>query len=311
MDSYFKQLVEFNTGFDDFFTTYPFYNEDSPRLLRSSFGRSPTSRRGWNKKRKAFYSPLYIEFDSEDDEISYNDLNRRKQLKWNKTKKRGNARTFSQSLDLKDYDPEEVEVKMANGAVEVSSSSCQEKEGHFSTKQMYHRFTLPKNVSKEDVKISFNDSGVLSITEDKQKELKKIKSYENTKATMELKNDENERGNELKTIENKSIFKQEVDVSGYDPSELSVKLINGTVEVAGLSVKEEDGARCERRIRKTFPIPKDVHEDDLHSFLDNNGILRIASEKSCNEEPVVQRFTLGEENKKENVEMIELDEKEI
>lgn len=109
-------------------------------------------------------------------------------------------------------------------------------------------------------------------------------------------------------------FLQTVDVRGFDPSEISVKITNRKIEVNASSVKEEDGARFIRRLWKNFPIPDCVQEDNIYSFLDNRGILKITSNNAENQnneniDSVVERFQMESQINPKPSEQVELIDK--
>lgn len=70
---------------------------------------------------------------------------------------------FSVLLDVANFKPEEIKVKVVGNELSVSAKHESEKEGHFTSRQFNRHFVLPKDVDMSSVISRLNDEGKLLV----------------------------------------------------------------------------------------------------------------------------------------------------
>lgn len=95
--------------------------------------------------------------------------------------------TFHHRINVSDFDPDKLNVSIKNGVILVTGSGTVEEDGMKCTRKMWRRFTKPKDVKDEDVKVLLDDEGVLTLTRKGNEEEKD----EKTDTKIEKKDIEN------------------------------------------------------------------------------------------------------------------------
>ncbi|CAG9531128.1 unnamed protein product [Cercopithifilaria johnstoni] len=95
-------------------------------------------------------------------------------------------------------------------------------------------------------------------------------------------------------IHDKENFGIQLDVSHFQPEELSVKMQDGRLFVEGHHTKRNDqhGGFVERHFIRKYTIPKTVLQDSLESHLSDQGILRITAKNKAIESPQFENIPI-------------------
>ncbi|CAD5118992.1 unnamed protein product [Dimorphilus gyrociliatus] len=72
-------------------------------------------------------------------------------------------------------------------------------------------------------------------------------------------------------------FHHTFDVKDFHPSELKVRVINGSVEIFGKSTKEGEGFYNGRQFWRQINLPDNISPNDIQSSLNDDGILTITT----------------------------------
>jgi hypothetical protein len=67
-------------------------------------------------------------------------------------------------LDVPDFKPEELEVKISNNMVTIQGKQEMRAENNFSSRQFCKKFSIPQGVKPENISSSLNTKGVLTIS---------------------------------------------------------------------------------------------------------------------------------------------------
>ncbi|VDK66208.1 unnamed protein product [Anisakis simplex] len=82
-------------------------------------------------------------------------------------------------------------------------------------------------------------------------------------------------------------FNVELNVSQFNPKELSVNIVGNAMVIEGHhQEREEDGGTIERHFVRKFMLPKNARTDELVSKLSDDGILSITVPKEESQEKV-------------------------
>jgi len=72
----------------------------------------------------------------------------------------GDGQKFEVKLDVPDYKPEELQIKISNNMVTIEGKQ----ETSFSSKQFYKKFSIPQGVKPETITSSLSPKGVLTLS---------------------------------------------------------------------------------------------------------------------------------------------------
>jgi len=88
--------------------------------------------------------------------------------------------TFSITIDMQNFTPEEINVKTIGSYVEISGNHEEKKEGEGTVSRKYSRkYNIPENVDPLTITSSFSPEGILTVTAPiKQKEIEGPKQVE-------------------------------------------------------------------------------------------------------------------------------------
>lgn len=75
---------------------------------------------------------------------------------------------FSVLLDVTNFAPEEIKVKVVGNELTVSASHESETEGHYTSQKFNRQFVLPKDVDMNSVVSRLNDEGKLLVEAERQ-----------------------------------------------------------------------------------------------------------------------------------------------
>lgn len=65
------------------------------------------------------------------------------------------------------------------------------------------------------------------------------------------------------------------DFIGYKPSELEIKVMDGSIEIEGTICEEKDGFSSKKQLWRKLPLPKYLKNKDLDISFEENGALII------------------------------------
>ncbi|XP_077298889.1 heat shock protein 23-like [Arctopsyche grandis] len=71
---------------------------------------------------------------------------------------------YEVQLDVKDFTPDEISVKIINRQVVVEAKTEKENEHVFESKHLIRKYTLPDGCKTEDVVTSLSSEGLLTVT---------------------------------------------------------------------------------------------------------------------------------------------------
>jgi len=74
------------------------------------------------------------------------------------------GQTFEMKLDVKEFSPEEIDVKISNNVVTIEGKQEMKEENNFRSRSFCKKFTIPQGVRPESITCSVGPDGALSIT---------------------------------------------------------------------------------------------------------------------------------------------------
>ena len=174
--------------------------------------------------------------------------------------------SFKISLDVRDYRPEDISLKVDGDKLLVKGKRCKESEFGYEKSEFDRTYPIPSDVDAEGFKSKLNDDGVLEIEAPK-----KVKQEELEAIVEPTQQDENK-------------FKAIFDVTQYKPEEVSVKVQGNRVVIHGeqKSDSKDDDKEVfshHRQFVRRIVLPETVKLDSLQSKWTKDGKLVIEADK--------------------------------
>ena len=197
---------------------------------------------------------------------------------------------FKVSLDVKNYKPDEIMLKVDGDKLLVKGKHRKESEYGFESSEFERAYTIPSDVDVKGFTSRINDTGVLVI------EAPKIKQDAIQQADQAIQQDDDK-------------FKAVFNVNDYNPDDVSVKVQGNHVIVRGEQKSENKGDEetyfQKRQFIRRFTLPETANPDTLRSKWTKDGKLVIEAEKCPAIEPEARQLEIqhdvenGEREEKE------------
>ena len=214
---------------------------------------------------------------------------------------------FRVNLDVSHYAPNEVIVQVDGGFLMAEGKHFSESDFGFETCEFYRKYPLPDGLDGSDISYKINSDGILVVTGGGITESHKVKhntlndecktanamrnkvrysSYENN-AKEGYKHVESSRKQsvafgDFKLVEG-NCYVLVVDVNGYTPEEMKVKVVGKEISIYGIKKVESKEGNETRVVHKEFTkkyhAPDDADIDSIVSRMANDGHLKIECSK--------------------------------
>ena len=173
--------------------------------------------------------------------------------------------TFKVTLDVRNYQPDDVSLTVEGDKLLVKGKSRTENEFGFETSEFERAYPIPSDVDVKGFQSKINNEGQLEI------EAPKIKQEKHQETEQSIQQDDNK-------------FKAVFDVTKYKPEEVSVKVQGNQVIVHGeqkSESKDEDKGIFvhHRQFTRRLVLPETVKLESLQSKWTKNGTLVIEADK--------------------------------
>ena len=190
-------------------------------------------------------------------------------LPYHKSRKTANQckkDTFRVTLDVRNYEPDEISLKVEGDKLLVKGKSHKENEFGFDTSEFERAYPIPSDVDIQGFQSKINEEGQLEI------EAPKIKQEKLQKEDQSIEQDDNK-------------FKAVFDVTKYKPEEVSVKVQDHQVivHVEQKTESKDDNKDIffqHRQFTRRLVLPGTVKLDSLRSTWTKDGALVIEADKS-------------------------------
>ena len=179
--------------------------------------------------------------------------------------RKGQEDTFKVTLDVRNYQPDDVSLKVEGDKLLVKGKSRKENEFGFETSEFERAYPIPSDVDVKGFQSKINNEGQLEI------EAPKIKQEKHQETEQSIQQDDNK-------------FKAVFDVTKYKPEEVSVKVQGNQVIVHGEQKSEskdedKDIFVHHREFTRRLVLPETVKLESLQSKWTKEGTLVIEAEK--------------------------------
>ena len=188
------------------------------------------------------------------------------------------------TLDVRHYTPEEISLKIEEDKLIVTGKHHRESEHGFESSEFSRSYTLPPDVDPKSLTSNITKEGTLQI------EALKIKPEAIASAS------------DGGAQEGDGKFRVNLNVSGYKPDELTVKVQGRDLIIRGEQKSEEKGEESSRYHHKQFirqfSVPADVNLDELTSKLSKDGKLCVEAPRDPALLPKERVLAIEEEKEK-------------
>jgi len=198
-----------------------------------------------------------------------------------KTTNQDKKDTFKVTLDVRNYEPDEISLKVEGDKLLVKGKSYKENEFGFETSEFERAYPIPSGVDVKGFQSKINNEGQLEI------EAPKIKQEKLQKTDQFIEQDDNK-------------FKAVFDVTKYKPEEVSVKVQGNQVIVHGEQKTEstdydKDIFVQHRQFTRRLVLPETVKLDSLESRWTKDGTLVIEGNKCPSTEAETRQLKIEHE----------------
>ena len=214
---------------------------------------------------------------------------------------------FRVNLDVSHYAPNEVVVQVEDGFLTAEGKHYSESDFGFETCEFYRKYPLPDGLDSSDISYKINSDGILVVTGGAITEEHKIKqntlnneckrsnalqnerrysSYDNyaKEAASKVESSQKQKGGfgDFKLVEG-NCYVLLVNVNGYAPEEMKVKVVGKEISVYGTKKVEVNEGNEKRVIHKEFTkkfyVPDDADVESIVSRMTREGHLKIKCSK--------------------------------
>lgn len=168
---------------------------------------------------------------------------------YNKTPRQttvSNENVFWVTLDVKHYRPEEITLKVDGQLLVVSGKHYNQTEAGYESSEFQRKYNIPDSIDTHTLTSNITQDGVLCI-----------------KAVNQLSHTDDE------DKEQKENFQVTLDVAGYQPDEITIKVHDRNLIIHGESKQEKDSHHGQtshhQQFTRHFTLPSDVDIDVLSS----------------------------------------------
>ena len=171
---------------------------------------------------------------------------------------------FRVSLDVRHYNPDEINLKVDGSQLLVTGKHYRESDYGFERSEFQRSYPIPKDVDPKGFTSRISDNGFLEI------EAPKIKAEAIKQAEQDVQQDETK-------------FKAVFDVSNYKPDEVQVKVQGNEIHIRGEHKSEskdgEESFSHHRQFSRRLLLPNTVKVDSLQSKWTKEGKLILEADK--------------------------------
>lgn len=170
------------------------------------------------------------------------------------------------TLDVKNYRPEEISLRVEDKKIYVDGKHYSE-SNHGTESFEFHRiFNLPSGVEPASVTSRMTYDGMLHI-----------EAFKTQPQKLDVALLGCSPGDVSTTDEKK--FAVSLDVRDYSPQDVQVKVKGNELSVHAVKEKKEGGLSSVSEFHRHFLLPKDVDLDTVTSRLDKDGKLHIEANR--------------------------------
>ena len=191
---------------------------------------------------------------------------------------------FAVTLDARHYSSEEITLKLEEGKLIVKGKHHRESEHGFESSEFSRSYTLPPDVDPKSLTSNITKEGTLHI------EANKVQPG----AIVSIGDGEAQEGD--------GKFRLNLNVSGYKPDELTVKVQGRDLIIRGEQKSEEKGEESShyhhKKFIRQFSVPEDVNLDALTSKLSKDGKLCVEAPRDPALLPKERVLAIEEEKEK-------------
>lgn len=173
-----------------------------------------------------------------------------------------NGKTLITTLDVTNYRPEEISLRVENRKIYVDGKHHSEGKYGSETSEFHRVFSLPEGLEPSSVSSRITHDGVLHI------EAYKTPLKDLDIALLGCSSQDVSRTDDKK-------FAVTLNVSEFSPDEVQVKVKGNELSVHAVHEKQEGGMSSSRQFHRHFLLPKDVNMANVVSRIDKQGQLHI------------------------------------
>lgn len=215
---------------------------------------------------------------------------------------------FRVNLDVSHYAPNEVIVQFEDGFLTAEGKHFAESDFGYETCEFFRKYPLPEGLDSSDISYKINNDGILVVTGGAVSESRKIHQNmlnDECKTLNALRNDKRyssydniakEVSKNLESVKRKKsigfgefqlvdgkCFVLLVNVDGFAPQDMKVKVIGKEIVVTGVKKIESNEGNEKRIIHKEFTkkfnVPENGDIESIVSRMTSDGNLKIECSK--------------------------------
>lgn len=169
---------------------------------------------------------------------------------------------WKHNVEIGEFNPEQVKVKVENGKVVIHAKYTDGTEEWGDTVEKKRTVQIPENVDSEKIHSFMKSDGTLVLEAPFV-----VRKEESHPLTME------DQG-AIVLSDNRNTL-MEMDVSNFNPEEVTITCKNDILTVNGERKRSEDGQEIREYFFRQMTIPKSVKQENIKCFKGDDGKLTI------------------------------------
>lgn len=215
-----------------------------------------------------------------------------------------NKDAFEVELSVSGFRPEDIKIDLEAAKRQLTVTAKSEEKSDRGTKmrQFSRSFELPAECQLDKIQSAYRRDGILKLIAPKasletnkrcrllKESLQRVEEVNNrvveqkpapALAPKQIFNNYNSGADRV--LDREDVFAVEVNVEGFEPTDLSVDVdeATGILTVAAKHQENNNGGNfVSRHFRRQYQVPKACKLDELRSILSQEGVLRVEAPKA-------------------------------